>query len=627
MRPGLLGRRYYAGFQGVAYYLTVRRGEGRGMGWLIDIVPIIVGRDVTCTISLEDPIVSRHHCRFSLESEQPKVEDMGSRNATFLNGAPVKQAALGPGDEIAVGSTIFCIINAPEQESSMPAIPRRVPDTSALALGRPLYSNESGDSLIRKGRPRTAEDLVDLFNLSRTMSQCNSVGGLVDKLIELLKERLDPLFVCIALRREGEKALTALPRAEAVNFDRDKPLVDLAFQSMEKRKGVLLPEHRDSQGSRAIRTTLIAPIVLGREAVGAIIARSETPARMYDEADLELMISLGHAAAPYVRAIERLESLESENRRLVAGIASTGPIVGANAGMNQVRELARNCARSMLNVLILGETGTGKELLARMVHDLSDLSDKPLVVVNCAAIPDELFESEVFGHERGAFTGAHASKRGLMEEANGGTLFLDEVGDLSGPNQARLLRAIETGSFRRLGGTVNVQVTVRVLSATNRELQREVEENRFRRDLYHRLNAFEIRIPPLRERLGDIPELAGHFLHAALRRNGARELRFTPEALRALQRQPWPGNVRELRNVVERAVVVARGEMIEDADLNLTAIRESRQEAFPSLEDLEQSHIREALRRCGGNIKEAADLLKIGRSTLYRKIAEYKISV
>ena len=597
------------------------------MGWLIGIVPIIIGRDVTCTINLDDPIVSRHHCRIILENGQPKVEDMGSRNATFLNGAPVKDSILGAGDEIAIGSAIFCIINAPEQESSIPAVPRRVPDTSALALGRPLYSNESGDSLIRKGRPRTAEDLVDLFNLGRTMSQASSVGGLVDTLVELLKERLDPMFACIALRREGEKTLTALPRAEAVNFDRDKPLVDLALQSMEKRKGVLLPEHRDARGRRAIRTTLIAPIVLGREAVGAIIARSETPARMYDEADLELLISLGHAAAPYVRAIERLEFLESENRRLVAGIASTGPIIGANAGMNQVRELARDCARSELNVLILGETGTGKELLARMIHELSDLSDKPLVVVNCAAIPDELFESEVFGHERGAFTGAHASKRGLMEEANKGTLFLDEVGDLSGPNQARLLRAIETGSFRRLGGTTNVQVAVRVLSATNRDLQREVEANHFRRDLYHRLNAFEIRIPPLRERLGDIPELAGHFLHAALRRNGARALRFSPEALRALQRHAWPGNVRELRNVVERAVVVAHGEMIGETDLNLSVLRDAAPEPFPSLEDLEQSHIREALRRSGGNIKEAADLLKIGRSTLYRKIAEYNITV
>ena len=597
------------------------------MGWLIGIVPIVVGRDVTCTISLEDPIVSRHHCRIILDNGLPKVEDMGSRNATFLNGTPVKQSKLGPGDEIAVGSTIFCIIYAPEQESSIPAVPRRSPDTSALALGRPLYSNESGDSIIRKGRPRTAEDLVDLFNLGRTMSQSNSVGGLVDTLVDLLKERLDPLFCCIALRREGEKTLTALPRAEAVNFDRDKALVDLCLQSMEKRKGVLMPEHRDVQGRRIIRTTVIAPIVLGREAVGAIVARSETPARMYDEADLEFLISLGHAAAPYVRAIERLEFLENENRRLVAGIATTGPIVGANPGMNQVRDLARNCARSMLNVLILGETGTGKELLARMIHDLSDLSDKPLVVVNCAAIPDELFESEVFGHERGAFTGAHASKRGLMEEANGGTLFLDEVGDLSGPNQARLLRAIETGSFRRLGGTTNVQVTVRVLSATNRDLQRDVEENRFRRDLYHRLNTFEIRIPPLRERMGDIPELAEHFLHEALRRNGARALRFSPEALRALQRHPWPGNVRELRNAVERAVVVAHGDQIEECDLNLAAPQDTRQDPFPTLEQLEERHIREALRRCDGNIKEAADLLGIGRSTLYRKIAEYKISV
>ncbi|MCX7959932.1 MAG: sigma-54 factor interaction domain-containing protein, partial [Deltaproteobacteria bacterium] len=192
---------------------------------------------------------------------------------------------------------------------------------------------------------------------------------------------------------------------------------------------------------------------------------------------------------PYLRAAERMQQLEWENQQLISGGMNFDPLIGNSKAIQRVRDLARDCAHSDLCVLILGETGTGKELVARLIHNLSHRAQKKLVIVNCAAIPEELFESELFGHEKGAFTGAHATKIGLMEEANNGTLFLDEVGDLSLSHQARLLRAIETGTFRRVGGNSDIRVNVRVLSATNKDLPSEVTAGRFRRDLFHRLNA------------------------------------------------------------------------------------------------------------------------------------------
>ncbi|HOL21198.1 MAG TPA: sigma-54 dependent transcriptional regulator, partial [Candidatus Hydrogenedens sp.] len=370
---------------------------------------------------------------------------------------------------------------------------------------------------------------------------------------------------------------------------------------------------------------VIAPIALGKEIIGAFVISADTPHRFYEEADLEYLLAMAHTLAPYIRAAERMQQLEWENQQLIAGGLNFDPLIGNSKAIQKVRALARDCARSDLCVLILGETGTGKELVARLIHNLSHRAQKKLVVVNCAAIPDELFESELFGHEKGAFTGAHTTKIGLMEEADNGTLFLDEIGDLSLSHQARLLRAIETGTFRRVGGNTDIHVNVRVLCATNKDLPAEVNAGRFRRDLFHRLNAFVITIPPLRERRDDIPILADYFLQQVRRRFPVRPKQFSPQALKWLDSQPWYGNVRELRNLIERSAVVARADIIQPQDL-ATELKEYTTEKFLTLEEMEKEHIIKALQRCQGNVVSSAELLGIGKSTLYRKIAEYQIN-
>lgn len=610
------------------YQITARTGNAKGTTWIIESRPIVFGRDLACDIKVSDPLASRRHCEIFLDGEDVSLKDLGSSNATFVNGESVREARLQPGDEVAVGSAIFLISRVRDSSATGAPPPSTPQPTRSIVVGKPVYLNRDNASLISQGRPRTGEDLADLFTLGRALSEASTTSGLVTALVQRITERFEPKAICMAFRRTGEEGYVIYPQGADETFATKYAVREMIEEVLDGHHGALFPESHHTGGEPGIRTTLAAPMVLGRDAIGAIIVQAESPAFIYDEGDLEFLMAQGQVAAPYVRAIERMKILERENELLVSGAAEGAAIIGESPGIERVRGVARDCARSDLNALVLGETGTGKELVVRLIHRLSARADKPLTIVNCAAIPAELLESELFGYERGAFTGAHGKKSGLFEEADGGTIFLDELCDLSPPNQARLLRAIETGVFRRLGGNADIRVNVRVIAATNRNIVEEVERGHFRRDLYHRLNMFEIVIPPLRERRSDIALLAKHFHRLARERLGDKTVGFSSEALEYLEKLPWHGNVRQLRNVVERAMVVAPYDAIRPEDLEQNA--ESRQESgeeepFLTLAALEKNQIREALRRCDGNIKAAALLLDIGRSTLYRKISDYQL--
>ena len=605
------------------YQLTAKTGAAKGGSWVVNEIPLVIGRDITCDITVNDPTVSRRHCEVLLAGGDVVLSDLGSSNATFVNANPVKRTVLQVGDEVAVGGAIFIMTQVRHAGTVSTAKGDSRSATCSLKIGEPTYLDEDSESLFSRARPRTAEDFSALFTLGRELSQCTEALHLVKILMKRLMDRFSPQTYWLVRYGGPDEALEVYPREDDAALTSNEVLHEIVWRAIREMKGVLLPERWSNEGKMGIRTTMVAPIALAKEPVGAMVLQVDTPKRIYDENDLEFFLTIAHTVAPYLRAVERLEQLERENARLLSGTPHSGPIIGGCRAIGHVRALARSCARSDLNVLIMGETGTGKELVARMIHDLSERHARVLTVVNCAAIPDELFESEVFGHERGAFTGAHMAKVGLFEESDRGTLFLDEVGDLSLHNQARLLRAIETGTFRRLGGNTDIQVEVRVLSATNKDLSVEVAEGRFRRDLYHRLNTFEVRIPPLRERRSDIPVLIDHFLEAAQARFRRPVTGFSPEALQMLQARHWPGNVRELRNVIERAVVVARHPQILPSDFVEESVINIKSARFLSMAEMEREHIAKALEECGGNIKATADLLKIGRSTLYRKISEY----
>jgi two-component system response regulator AtoC len=302
-------------------------------------------------------------------------------------------------------------------------------------------------------------------------------------------------------------------------------------------------------------------------------------------------------------------------------------IIAKSSRMQQVIEAIKVVAASNATVLITGETGTGKELVARAIHSQSQRHDKPFVAVSCAALPETLLESELFGHEKGAFTGAYAQKKGKFEIANHGTLFLDEIGEMSANIQVHLLRVLEEKEFTRVGGNEPIKVDVRVISATNRDMKEAVAKGQFREDLYYRLNVVNIELPPLRERREDIPLLAQHFLKKFALENKKEVTDFSPEATDFLLRYDWPGNVRELENAIERAVILTKKPVIEIDDLPQQTLLGHPISLEKNLRQVEKNHIVNVLTQTKGNYTEAAKVLGISRMTLYNKAKAYRINV
>ena len=328
--------------------------------------------------------------------------------------------------------------------------------------------------------------------------------------------------------------------------------------------------------------------------------------------------------------------LLEENARLRGAVESRYEIVGKSFAVRQVLERIERVAPTDARVLITGENGTGKELVARAIHRLSPRAEQPFVEVNCAAIPTELIESELFGHMKGSFTGAIEDRAGKFELADGGTLFLDEVGDMSLAAQAKVLRALQEGLVTRVGGAKPVKVDVRVLAATNKDLAEEIRQGHFREDLYYRLNVIPLHVPPLRERREDIPMLVQHFAQQAVREAALRPKRFSAEAVERLQRMDWPGNVRELRNTVERLLILAAGDVVTPQEVELLVGGQAggsglsadllSARTFAEFKDAaERAFILQKLRENNWNVAETARLLDMPRSNLYKKIERYDL--
>jgi len=327
------------------------------------------------------------------------------------------------------------------------------------------------------------------------------------------------------------------------------------------------------------------------------------------------------------RAFEK-RSLVRENRLLHRELERHDrfrEFIGKSPALRSVLEIIGKVSQADSTVLVQGESGVGKELAARAIHRNSARARQPFIVVDCTSLQESLLQSELFGHERGAFTGADARKHGLFEVADGGTVFLDEIGEISLPLQSRILRVLDTGTFRRVGGVLDVRVDVRVICATNRDLYQMVQQERFRQDLYYRINVVSFTLPPLRERRADVPLLARYFAeHSPMARR--RSVRFSPEAMAVLQAYAWPGNVRELHNVIERALILADGDEVTPADLpgNLrhqgaTGVQELMDRRLP-LADLERAYITRLLQEFGGHRARVAEVLGISDRTLYRKL-------
>ncbi len=430
----------------------------------------------------------------------------------------------------------------------------------------------------------------------------------------LIRHWLEGLGAAVREAETGAEALRALEQPV------DVVCLDLGLHDMG---GLDLLQHLQARGSNE-------KVIVVTAERGVDVAVEAMRGGAYDY--VTKPIDRERLLATLRRALE-LHTLETRVRRMEEQLGeqeTRARLVGDSAPMREVQRQIDRVRESDVNVCVLGESGSGKEVVARHVHETSRRSKGPFVAINCAAIPAALQESELFGHERGAFTGAVAQHKGRFEQARGGTLFLDELGEMSAATQAALLRTLEERTIRRVGGTTDVPVDVRIVCATHRDLEGEVKKGRFREDLYFRLVVYPIRLPPLRERLDDLPLLLTHLLRR-LRDDVGRDIRrVSPEALAALGGHAWPGNVRELQNVVHRALLSCQGDEITLADLP-AELRPSRVAPAPStrsaelptldLGELERRAIAKAMEQTKGNVEQAARLLGLGRATLYRRLA------
>jgi two-component system, NtrC family, response regulator AtoC len=430
-------------------------------------------------------------------------------------------------------------------------------------------------------------------------------------LTEMLREELQEI---------GEYEVDlAFDGAEAINLIQKKlydvVLLDFKMPHVDGSE-VLKFIQENSPSSQVIMLSQFADLKMAVESTK--LGAYEVLQKPYDFEQLEQTIG---------RALER-KKLTIDNTLMKSELtrkAGTFEIVGQSRALKQVLDYTHRVADSDSIVLIFGASGTGKELIAHYLHDHSPRKSRPFVPVNCSSIPDSLLESELFGHEKGAFTNAYTAKPGLVEVANGGTLFLDEVGDISPIIQPKLLRFLETGSFRRVGGTNELNANVRVISATNKRLQEEVREGNFREDLLYRLNVITIEVPVLKDRREDIPPLVEFFLQKKSKTRNPK--RLTQEAMNALLMYDWPGNVRELEHVIERAIILSRGEIIETPDLHLTYEQQGAEPVSLSLKDLEKQQIEKVLKLFNGNRKQTSEALGISQKTLYLKIKDYEIDI
>ena len=489
---------------------------------------------------------------------------------------------------------------------------------------------EYTDNLEARVQEATAEldkscrRLQTLCEIHRAVGEMPSLGDILG----FLHQRIESITglrsrLILVLSGQGDRVLDHLYDPGAVRvtdhlvtmiqeLDRPRLLTD------EERRQIFL-DPPPAEGEE----TAVLPIWIRDEAPVGIAFVGTAAAEGEDDLRFATLL-LSQAAGAIRRAARQEEELRALRQQ--AGVeAKFGDLIGRHQKMQTIYRLIAGIAESEASVLIQGESGTGKELIAKLLHQLSPHRDQPFVVINCGAYPPTLIESELFGHERGAFTGAVHARRGCFEQANGGTIFLDEIGEVPTEAQVKLLRVLQFKEFQRLGGETTIKVEVRVVAATSKDLRREMEVGRFREDLYYRLHVIPITVPPLRERLSDLPLLAEHFLRLYSKKVGKSFAPIRPDVMKILMSHDWPGNVRELENVIEHAAVLAQGEAISPKDLPAYLQEPNRDVRVvgESLEAMERQHLLRVLDECQGNKNLAASRLGISRSTLYRKLERY----
>lgn len=607
---------------------------------------ITIGREASNTVAVTDPSVSRRHCVVREQDGKFLVRDLGSRNGTQVNGDSEQEHWLKHGDEIATGDSSFLFLL--EDENPVPG-PGRVEfedshhttETTIIHPRDVVYLQP--DRLLRElpATSQIARNLSALLKISRIVHAIRDLDDLQGQLLDLIFEVIPAGRGAILLADNESHQFNSL--FARMRQSGQAPLVKVsrtvARQVLEQGIAILgtdVPNCGDlreaeSLAASQVRSLLCVPLTVFRRVIGCIYLDTNSLANRLHEEHLQLVTAIAGFSAVALDNARRLQWLEKENERLTIEVTQERSLVGEGARIKEVYQFLKRVAPTESTVLIEGESGTGKELAARALHRNSPRANKPFVAINCAAIPETLLESDLFGHERGAFTGAAGLKKGRLEVADSGVVFLDEIAELAPALQVKLLRVLQEREFERVGGTHPIQVDIRLIAATNCNLEQAVRDGTFRKDLYYRLAVLKVTMPALRERREDIPMLARHFVQKHAKRCKVKPRPISREALSCMVNYDWPGNVRELENAIERALVLGSSDMILPEDLPESLLERTpapemtEAKYHAAVKALKKQLIRDAVEQTQGSYAEAARLLGVHPNYLHRLIRNLEL--
>lgn len=586
---------------------------------------ISVGRDASNGIRLADPGISPKHFRIDRPDGEYKLVDLGGKNGTFVNGIPVGHTTLQHGDTIRAGNSelLFALRNEDLQGAHELGLSYQpsVSEVRTIRLDQPL-----ADSKFEIAVGRMARDLEAILRLTSAIGSIRDRSQLQHDILRLILEVVpgdDAAIVLISPADEQANSVCAWNRRTGATSS-IQVQADILRKAFWERSAAITDQDVDVN-----RHVLCVPLATVQKTLGVVYLTSSQVESPFLEDHIDFLISVSRIAAIALENLLTLDALSSENRELKEQVASSR-LVGESRAIRKLETFISRVAGDDVTVLIRGESGTGKELVARSIHHNSPRADRPFVAINCAAIPEALLESELFGHEKGAFTGAALMKKGKLEAAEDGTLFLDEIGELAPLLQAKMLRALQQREFERLGGNRSIKFGARVVAATNKDLEKAIKSGEFRQDLYYRLNVVSVTVPALRQRREDIPILALYF---AAKYAGKRKRPFkgiSAEARSILMNYSWPGNVRELENAIEHAIVLGVSDEILPEDLPTALLEEQGAQLEGSrylavLNHTKKELILEALGATSGNFTDAAKLLGIHPKYLFRLVRNLKL--
>jgi len=610
--------------------LTAIAGRLKGSVFTIEDLPVVIGRETAATLCIADASVSRRHSQIDKEENQFVILDLESLNGTFINDVPVKRRALQHGDRLRIGDSQFLFLMHDGEVSSKSS---EVQFHDEHVVSGSTLQVRFNDALYLMAR-----DLSALMKVSTTINAIRGVEELQKTLLELLFEVVPADRGAILLTNNDGDAQDS-EFASVFGLDRMRgPDQSIRVSrtitgAVLKQAESLLINNAEAKGLDAPSivddrpvSILCVPLIMLERTLGVIYLDTKEPDTVFDKDHLQLVSAISAITAVAIENARHIEWLVSENQRLIADFDIEHNLVGESIPVRNVLQFISKVAPTDATVLLSGESGTGKELAARAIHQNSKRASKAFMAVNCAALAESLLESELFGHEKGSFTGALAQKKGRLEIADGGTVFLDEIGELSPALQVKLLRVLQEREFERVGSNRTIKIDIRLITATNKDLEEAVNDGSFRQDLYYRLNVVSLEMPPLRERQADIPLLANYFAAKYGEKCNRRITGISTEAQARLAIYDWPGNVRELENAIERAVVLGTTEHILLEDLPDSVLESETRATAPAtryhdaVAQTKKQIILSAMQQTNGSFTEAAKILGVHPNYLHRLI-------